>query len=208
MRRYCVMLSERRAIGKSVLLRCQERADAVPPDERIDGYQCETFDLRLRNQHAIERIAVERRKTAYRIGMPEFNRQRTESGRFQFGADADAARDSQLSRRRLDRNLPGRRGAHEHFARGRDSGPGMRAEPAIAFEMKIHPSDTDLNAVRTGIVPRLWEDYTFNQELDKTSNSVTVVLPGGEFAGLYAIRDNWRLRTTATPKIDLRGATC
>jgi len=66
------------------------------------------------------------------------------------------------------------------------------------FEMKIHPSDAELNAVRNGIVPRLWEDYTFKQELDQTSNSVTVVLPGGEFAGLYAIRDNWRLRTTAT----------
>ena len=66
------------------------------------------------------------------------------------------------------------------------------------FELKIHPSDADLNAVRNGIVPRLWEDYTFKQELDKTSDSVTVVLPGGEFAGLYAIRDNWRLRTTAT----------
>lgn len=66
------------------------------------------------------------------------------------------------------------------------------------FEVKINPSDTDLAAVRTALVPRLWEDYTFKQELDKTSASSTVVLPGGEFAGLYAIRDNWRLRTTAT----------
>ena len=66
------------------------------------------------------------------------------------------------------------------------------------FEVKINPSDADLTAVKTALVPRLWEDYTFTQELDKTSNSATVVLPGGEFAGLYAIRDNWRLRTTAT----------
>ncbi|HEX8367562.1 MAG TPA: hypothetical protein VF604_03260 [Pyrinomonadaceae bacterium] len=66
------------------------------------------------------------------------------------------------------------------------------------FEVKINPSDADLSAVKTALVPRLWEDYTFKQELDKTSDSVTVVLPGGEFAGLYAIRDNWRLRTTAT----------
>jgi hypothetical protein len=66
------------------------------------------------------------------------------------------------------------------------------------FEVKINPSNSDLDSVRTAIVPRLWEDFTFKQELDKTSNSATVVLPGGEFAGLYAIRDNWRLRTTAT----------
>lgn len=66
------------------------------------------------------------------------------------------------------------------------------------FEVKINPSDADLAAVKTALVPRLWEDYTFKPELDKTSNSMTVVLPGGEFAGLYAIRDNWRLRTTAT----------
>ncbi|HEX8250065.1 MAG TPA: hypothetical protein VF599_17965 [Pyrinomonadaceae bacterium] len=66
------------------------------------------------------------------------------------------------------------------------------------FEVKINPAAEDLAAVKTALVPRLWEDYTFEQELDKTSDSVTVVLPGGEFAGLYAIRDNWRLRTTAT----------
>ncbi|MDQ3801877.1 MAG: pilus assembly PilX N-terminal domain-containing protein [Acidobacteriota bacterium] len=66
------------------------------------------------------------------------------------------------------------------------------------FEVKINPSDADLNAVRNAAVPRLSTDYTFRQEVDKTSNSATVVLPGGEFAGLYAIRDNWRLRTTAT----------
>jgi hypothetical protein len=66
------------------------------------------------------------------------------------------------------------------------------------FEVKINPSDADLAKVKSALVPRLWENFTFKPELDKTSDSATVVLPGGEFAGLYAIRDNWRLRTTAT----------
>lgn len=65
------------------------------------------------------------------------------------------------------------------------------------FEIKINPSITDLNTVRNGFVPRL-SQYTFLQEVDQISNSTAVVLSGGEFAGLNAIRDNWRLRTTAT----------
>ncbi len=67
------------------------------------------------------------------------------------------------------------------------------------FETKINPSDDDISKVKTALVPGLdSSQYTFKQELDKTSLSKTVVLPGGPFAGLYAIRDNWRLRATAT----------
>ncbi len=69
------------------------------------------------------------------------------------------------------------------------------------FEVKINPTDDDINTVKTSPVlgPGLSSpNYTFTQELDRTSNSTTVVLPGGPYAGLYAIRDNWRLRTTAT----------
>lgn len=68
------------------------------------------------------------------------------------------------------------------------------------FETKLNPSDAELNAVRNGTVPRLSSDYTFTQELEQATNSDTVVLPGGPYSGLYAIRDTWRLRTTATDK--------
>lgn len=68
-------------------------------------------------------------------------------------------------------------------------------------EVKLNPTVADINKVKTAAVPRL-SQYTFKQEVDKTSASTPVVLPGGPFAGLYAIRDNWRLRTTAT---DLSG---
>jgi len=70
------------------------------------------------------------------------------------------------------------------------------------FEVKINPTLTDINSVATGDVPGLKAPagpYTFNQEVPlQTSLSVPLVLSGGPYAGLYAIRDNWRLRTTAT----------
>ncbi|MGD9589754.1 MAG: hypothetical protein AB7Q37_17050 [Pyrinomonadaceae bacterium] len=66
------------------------------------------------------------------------------------------------------------------------------------FELKLNPSINDLNSVRNGAVPALQPQFTFLQELDQTSDSVPAVLTGGPFSGLYAIRDNWRLRTTAT----------
>ncbi len=69
------------------------------------------------------------------------------------------------------------------------------------FEVKLNPSNTDINAVRNGTVPLLSAPvgtYSFVQEVDRTSQSTAVTLSGGPYSGLYAIRDNWRLRTTAT----------
>jgi len=65
------------------------------------------------------------------------------------------------------------------------------------FEVKLNPSASDLDAVRNGAVAGM-NGYTFQQELEQTSARETVVMSGGSYAGLYAIRDNWRLRTTAT----------
>lgn len=65
------------------------------------------------------------------------------------------------------------------------------------FETKLNPTAADLNSIRTAGVPGL-AGFTFAQELDQTSNRQNVVLSGGPYSGLYAVRDNWRLRTTAT----------
>jgi len=64
------------------------------------------------------------------------------------------------------------------------------------FEVKLNPTAQDMNRVRTGTVPGI-TGYTFDQLLDQTSQRQVVVLPGGPYAGLVAVRDNWRLRTTA-----------
>lgn len=66
------------------------------------------------------------------------------------------------------------------------------------FEIKLNPLTSDIDAVRNGTVPGLSGTYTFNQEVDQTTSSTSTVLSGGPYSGLYAIRDNWRLRTTTT----------
>lgn len=65
------------------------------------------------------------------------------------------------------------------------------------FEVKLNPTTADLDKVRTGTVPGHSPQYSFVQEIDAASTSESVILAGGNFAGLYALRDNWRLRTTA-----------
>lgn len=71
------------------------------------------------------------------------------------------------------------------------------------FETKLSPTTIDLSKVRDGSrVPGLATadggQFTFAQELDQTSISRSETLSGGPYSGLIALRDNWRLRTTAT----------
>jgi hypothetical protein len=69
------------------------------------------------------------------------------------------------------------------------------------FETKLNPSTADITNITTPstmLTTAMGPNYTFNQELVQTSTRQNVVLTGGPYSGLYAIRDNWRLRTTAT----------
>ena len=66
------------------------------------------------------------------------------------------------------------------------------------FELKLNPSENDLNDIRNSVEPRLTPQFSFVREVTPTSESEAVTLTDEAFAGLYAIRDNWRLRTTAT----------
>lgn len=66
------------------------------------------------------------------------------------------------------------------------------------FEVRLNPFDTDLDTVRNGDVPGMAPQFTFGQEVVITSPAETKVISGGPYSGLYAIRDTWRLRTTAT----------
>ncbi len=65
------------------------------------------------------------------------------------------------------------------------------------FETRLSPTDADFNPLRAAAVPGI-AGYTFNQEVDRTSENRVAVIEKDAFAGLYATRDNWRLRTTAT----------
>jgi hypothetical protein len=72
------------------------------------------------------------------------------------------------------------------------------------FESKLSPGDSDLAIVRDGTkVPGLSRElpggrYSFLQTADRITKDTTVTLGNGTYAGLVAIRDGWRLRTTAT----------
>jgi Tfp pilus assembly protein PilX len=68
------------------------------------------------------------------------------------------------------------------------------------FEVKLNPTNADLNNVRNGTVPGMGT-YTFLQELEQTDavpGSTVTTLTGGPYTGLIAIQDTWRLRATAT----------
>lgn len=71
------------------------------------------------------------------------------------------------------------------------------------FETKLNPSITDQALVENpdiipGLSTALGGEYTFLNELDQLTANETKVLSGGPYSGLIALRDNWRLRTTAT----------
>jgi hypothetical protein len=65
------------------------------------------------------------------------------------------------------------------------------------FEVKLNPTLADLNSIQNAPVAGL-TNFNFIQQLTQSSASANVVLSGGPYSGLYALRDSWRLRTTAT----------
>ena len=74
------------------------------------------------------------------------------------------------------------------------------------FETKLNPTLTDRATVTDsnnvpGLSTAQGGQYTFTHELDQTTQSRSETLSGGPYSGLYALLDNWRLRTTATDTI-------
>jgi hypothetical protein len=75
------------------------------------------------------------------------------------------------------------------------------------YDVRLSPTTGDINNVQN-TVPQGFTGYTFNQVLTRTGVDETVVLAGGPFEGLTALRDPWNLDTTATGpsgvQVDLR----
>ncbi|HQZ82272.1 MAG TPA: hypothetical protein PLR83_03555 [Pyrinomonadaceae bacterium] len=65
------------------------------------------------------------------------------------------------------------------------------------FGAKLSPTAADLTKIENVMPPGL-NGFTFNQNVEQTSTSENVVLTGGPYSGLIALRDNWQLVTTAT----------
>lgn len=73
------------------------------------------------------------------------------------------------------------------------------------FEVNLRPTTTDFSdMVGNNITYTSLPGYTFNQEVLQTDNNAPVVLGGGQFAGLYAKRDTWRIRTTGTDNVGVQ----
>lgn len=69
------------------------------------------------------------------------------------------------------------------------------------FEVRINPLQTDLDGVAAGSVPG-YTNHTFSQTmLNSPVGSQQIIITGGEYQGLYALRDNWVLKTIATSNI-------
>lgn len=65
------------------------------------------------------------------------------------------------------------------------------------FDIKLSPSTTDLANIQNAAVPN-FPDYNFQQSIIQTVAPQSVTLSDTDYAGLYALRDAWRLQTTAT----------
>ncbi|KXK06895.1 MAG: hypothetical protein UZ17_ACD001000210 [Acidobacteria bacterium OLB17] len=65
------------------------------------------------------------------------------------------------------------------------------------FGAKLSPTAADITKIENVPPPGL-AGYTFAQTVGRTSASENVVLTGGPYSGLIALRDNWQLVTTTT----------
>ncbi len=66
------------------------------------------------------------------------------------------------------------------------------------FDLKLNPTQSDLDRVKGQNPPDFDIDYRFVQEIEQTQATKPVVMTGELFQGLNALRDEWQLTTTAT----------
>ncbi len=64
------------------------------------------------------------------------------------------------------------------------------------FESKLAPNDGDVTTVENKPVPG-FGDYTFTKDITKIKSPAPVILTGGSYGGLYALRDSWEIKTLA-----------
>lgn len=65
------------------------------------------------------------------------------------------------------------------------------------FEKKLSPDSADINAIQKKKVLG-FEKFTFSPKIEKIKEAAPVVLAGGNYSGLYALRDSWEIDSTAT----------
>lgn len=68
------------------------------------------------------------------------------------------------------------------------------------FDLKLNPDNSDITRIQGQKPPGFTDQYDFNQIINQTQNTQTVVMTGQLFQGLNALRDEWQIDTTATDK--------
>lgn len=69
------------------------------------------------------------------------------------------------------------------------------------FETSLNITSADITRIQ-GQHPPGFSEYVFNQTITQTESTKDVVLTGEMFQGLYALRDEWQLNTSATRSQD------
>ncbi|MDH3494643.1 MAG: hypothetical protein OEM82_13895 [Acidobacteriota bacterium] len=67
------------------------------------------------------------------------------------------------------------------------------------FETKLVPSATDITNVEQAAVPG-FGNFNFTKVISKTKAGTPIVLTGGNYGGLYALRDSWEIEALAVDK--------
>jgi hypothetical protein len=68
------------------------------------------------------------------------------------------------------------------------------------FDLKLSPDNSDFTRIKGQKPPDFTDQYEFDQNITQTQATQTVVMTGRLFQGLNALRDEWRIDTTATDK--------
>lgn len=65
------------------------------------------------------------------------------------------------------------------------------------FEKKLSPDSGDIGLIQKKRVPG-FEDFTFSQKIEKIKEAAPIILTGGNYSGLYALRDSWEIDSATT----------
>ncbi len=71
-------------------------------------------------------------------------------------------------------------------------------EFATLFQRKLAPSTTDIDVIRNSTVTTDFPNYDFSRKsITQIKDSTSTLIPDGDYAGLYSLRDEWRIDVTA-----------
>ncbi len=76
----------------------------------------------------------------------------------------------------------------------------MTRDFADVFEIKLSPNNQDIADVKLKPVPG-FDMFTFTKDIRKTKSAEPIILTGGNFGGLYALRDSWEIESLAVDNI-------